>query len=160
MSGSPNVHSCPPSAHKPIRQASLLEPFTVDNMWRHRYSNQWLWHVQQTGTPKGWIKGVSQPYMISKNPTPLPFFSLGTEALKGPAIGICRFLRSSENQAGISPRSFSSSLFYFSSSQSSCASIGSCSLLLAREAHRTLVTFGEERLECEAGCALATLEMR
>lgn len=62
-------------------------------MWRHRYSNQWIWHVQWTGTPeplnirrgsaltKWWRKKKLNPTTTS------PSLFIGTQTLKGLASG-------------------------------------------------------------------------
>lgn len=80
-------------------------------MWRHRYSNRWMWHVQWTGTPellnirrgsaltKRWQEGKKK----AAPPATSSSLFIGTEALKGLTSGAsCTFFRRSENQAGIS----------------------------------------------------------
>lgn len=65
-------------------------------MWRHRYSNQWIWHVQWTGTPE--LLNIRRGSALTKwsgekkkkkkpTPPPSPSLFIGTEELKGLTSG-------------------------------------------------------------------------
>lgn len=88
-------------------------------MWRHRYSNQWIWHVQWTGTPERlnirrgsaltkWSQKKKKP-----NPTTSPSLFIGTEALKGLTSGASAHSSEARKIRRAYPTFFS--LFLFSS---------------------------------------------
>lgn len=89
-------------------------------MWRHRYSNQWIWHVQWTGTPErlnirrgSALTKWSQKKKKKPNPTTSPSLFIGTEALKGLTSGASAHSSEARKIRRAYPTFFS--LFLFSS---------------------------------------------
>lgn len=91
-------------------------------MWRHRYSNQWIWHVQWTGTPE--LLNIRRGSALTKwsqkpNPTTSPSLFIGTEALKGLTSGAsahtseARKIRRAYPTSFFSPFLFSPTLPFF-----------------------------------------------
>lgn len=89
-------------------------------MWRHRYSNQWIWHVQWTGTPErlnirrgsALTKWSQKKKKKKPNPTS-PSLFIGTEALKGLTSGASAHSSEARKIRRAYPTFFS--LFLFSS---------------------------------------------
>lgn len=90
-------------------------------MWRHRYSNQWIWHVQWTGTPErlnirrgsALTKWSQKKKKKKPNPTTSPSLFIGTEALKGLTSGASAHSSEARKIRRAYPTFFS--LFLFSS---------------------------------------------
>lgn len=82
-------------------------------MWRHRYSNQWIWHVQWTGTPerlnirRGSALTKWSQKKKKKNPTPPPphLFSLAQRRWKDSLVGLLHILPRLGKSGGHIPHS-------------------------------------------------------
>lgn len=79
-------------------------------MWRHRYSNQWIWHVQWTGTPERLnIRRGSAltKWSQKKKPTPPPphLFSLAQRRWKDALVGLLHILPRLGKSGGHIPHS-------------------------------------------------------